>query len=456
VPNNYYDGLGYDNAALIPQFLPFALAVRDSVGAGKTGSNTNLHICLFCPSTKFTKSFATKGGFAFLGLAETIKYVAGSVSTRAGKFVFSFGGEWAGTPSQVNGLNYSTNTVTNVDLLLRSIRDATGFTGSFTSWTQSSVLETESRETDVFALRDCIFGPGLPSHKDTLGNDRFPYFNILSSVKIRQSNLYFRGNTTITSAGIGCNSGIENSGSLHYGSALQNAPWTFRQFHHTIWGSMASNAVAPNITLNFDSFGDGLAVAATSTEATGRANFYADLTGKLLPNHLHLLTNGTSSSQLAYPSNDNDGPFVDQYIHAKTSVNLSNIFPDGYAGFATIPVRQGWMGRFGSNGHNATKSRGVLLGCIHFSLEGGEVLLTGNLSGIGTIWNKAGTVSPTALPVSVGSASYGEASPAGDNPVITTKDNGSTELGLNLGGRSWRRGISPQYGSNIKPTNLAL
>ena len=53
------------------------------------------------------------------------------------------------------------------------------------------------------------------------------------------------------------------------------------------------------------------------------------------------------------------------------------------------------------------------------------------------------------LPLDAGSASYGEANPSGNNPVITSADNGSATLDLNIGGRSWVAGISPQYGTSI-------
>ena len=70
------------------------------------------------------------------------------------------------------------------------------------------------------------------------------------------------------------------------------------------------------------------------------------------------------------------------------------------------------------------------------------------------IFRKAGgnydatSLANNSLPFS-GSPSYGEASPSGANPVITTADNGSSTLDLNMGGRSWEGGISSQYGTLI-------
>jgi hypothetical protein len=48
---------------------------------------------------------------------------------------------------------------------------------------------------------------------------------------------------------------------------------------------------------------------------------------------------------------------------------------------------------------------------------------------------------------------FGEGFPAGSNPVITTTDTG---VDLNLGGRSYKAGISPQYGSIIKPRDITI
>ena len=71
-----------------------------------------------------------------------------------------------------------------------------------------------------------------------------------------------------------------------------------------------------------------------------------------------------------------------------------------------------------------------------------------------TFIRKAGSnlsnMSSYILPYVVGSASYGEPNPIGDNPVITTADNGSGTLDLNIGGRTWRAGISPQHGTIIQ------
>lgn len=461
-PHNFYDGKGYDDAALIPQFLPFRLATRNSSEAGQTGGATNLHLAVQPYSMTFKKSVEFKGGFAFLGLAETIKYVAGNISARAGLFLFSYGGSWTGTTAQINALTYSTSTATNVNSFLSSLRTATGYTGAFSAFSNTSVIAIDSRATDAITLSDCIFGPGLPFHKDALGGDRDPYINVRSSAKIATSNIYLRGNTTITSAGIGLPgtsaTTIENSNILHYGSSVVTGSYTYRQFYHTFIGTIFGTGGGLSSQINFSRIGNYYSVRTGEVAAGGGDyNFYSDLTGKPLPNHIHLLTNASTSSTLVYASNNDDGPFLDQFIHAKNTISVETAFLDAFAGSTTLPVRSGFLGRFGSNGHNSTKTRGILLGCNYLGPEGGTILLT-EYSGTGTIFKRAGAINTTALPYvpnPLTDTDYGEGYPVGSNPVITAADNGSTTLLLNMGGRSWRAGISPQRGSVIKPDRSA-
>jgi len=475
VANNCYDGKGYDDATLIPQFLSFRLGIAPAVLAGTTGGVTNLNIACTPYLMTFEKSFAFVGGFAFLGLAEIIKWVSKGVSTRAASFIYTLPAGIA-----VTGFTYdSSNLTTNVDALLASIRTATGFTGNFSTYTGAPVMRANSRATDTAKIADCIFGPGLPSHKDNLGNvTRPPYIDICSEVKIQTKNIYLRGNTKITSAGIGCTSSIENSGVRHYGTATVATPWTFTQFHHTFIGSTTGS------TINIDAlgavFGSDLSYVNTGESGVGASsyNYYADKTGKLLPNHIHLLTNSSTTSTLAYPSDNDSGPFLDQFIHARSDISFNSVFTSSFAGSSTQPVRQGFIGRFGSNGHNTTKTRGVLLGNATTEQEGGVTVSLGITTPVSTIFFKvgsantvaAGVIGELALPYEAGATdAYGEAYPIGNsteagaisttnptNPVIARRDNGSTTLQLNLGGRSWKAGISRQYGSNIRPRNIAI
>lgn len=472
-PLNYYDGTGYDNAALIPQLMPFRLYVRAASQAGVTNisgvDRTNSHIALYPTTMNFSRSVSFVGGFAFLGLAETIKYVGGNPSQRATSFIMS-AEPGLSTAAQINALTYSSNVSTNVDQLINSIRTATGYIGGFASWSEGAPLFINSRVSDLIQIQDCIFGPGLPFHKENLGGPRPPYISINSESPVDIRNIYLRGNTTITSAGIGCSTPIDGSGNFHYG-AVVNAPWTYRQFYHTFIGTQSINKI--NIrTLGSTAYGVPRTDAGT---VAGQYNdWYADLTGKLLPNHIHLLTNSTTAvapnsfttTTLSYPATtptvDNDnGPFLDQLIHAKYGISFDYVWFNNYAINNARPVWQGFLGRFGSNGHNTVKTRGVLLGNPYGEIEGSCEVTSGNGWWRGSPIMKAGIIDANTLvsiaPFVQGSASFGEANPVvktAATRVITTRDNNSTTLDLNLGLVNWVKGISPEYGSNIRPRNF--
>jgi hypothetical protein len=49
---------------------------------------------------------------------------------------------------------------------------------------------------------------------------------------------------------------------------------------------------------------------------------------------------------------------------------------------------------------------------------------------------------------------FGEGFPAGENPPVTTDTSGGAAL--NVGLRSYRRGISPEFGISIPATNVIL
>ena len=466
VANNHYDGLGYDDATKVPQFLPFRLFVRDAGMADTTTiSGTtykNLQINCAPYTMAFEKSFSFVGGFAFLGIAETIKYISGNVSARAKLFIGSYdldaaGGTGWGSESQINGLTYSANTATNVDALLSSIRAATGFGGPFVTWTTGSVIKTTARATDFARVRNIIFGPGIPGRKDSIGDARPPYIDIASAAQLEWGNIYLRGNTVITKSGIGCVGGIDNSGVRHYGTTAitdSSPAWTFRQFYHTFIGSSSSNEINVWVT------GGNASVNAPDATIKNKV-YYDDLTGKLLPNHIHLLTNSSTSTSLAYPADDDNGPFLDQLIHAKYSISFGIIFWNDRTGNITSrPAQQGFIGKFGSNGYNTTKTRGVLLGNAYADPEGATVTM-GAVTNERTIFMKAGVNGRVLIAPAVGSASYGEGNPADpnsttsnliNNPCITSADS----IGLNLGVRSWRAGISPQWGSLIRNKNIAI
>jgi hypothetical protein len=112
----------------------------------------------------------------------------------------------------------------------------------------------------------------------------------------------------------------------------------------------------------------------------GARSWYKNATGtKYLVNHIHLLT-----SAGAEPADDDSGPFLDQFIHAKRGLTVRSSFLTQFAGSSTGAVSQGFVGRFGSNGYNSVKTRGVLLGNEGlFDQERGATVLLGARTRLG-------------------------------------------------------------------------
>jgi len=460
VSNNYYDGTGYDNFTSIPNLVAFRLGVRSGSAAGQTGGLTDLHINCVGLSMRFNRSVEWKGGFAFLGLAEIIKAVANNLWP-SNKFVIGYdldGPIVFGTV--IPGLTFTTNTDNNVDTLLNSIRTATSYTGALDTWVTNPVMDLSGLSTDTAIIQDIIFGAGLPSHKENLGGERSPYIECNTSVQLTMANLYLRGNTTITSAGVGLTTDLPRANYQSYGSSAVTTPWTWRQFYHTFLGSASIDS-----KINIAQLG-GTASVKLGTGGAYDLSYFKDISpaAKYLPNHIHLLTTASTSSTLAYPSNNNDGPFLDQLIHVKSEMSIRRAWYMILAHGTTGSVHSGFVGKFGSNGYNSTKTRGVMLGNNASEPEGRAKITVGDgvrrigsplyASFIRRAGSNLSNLQSYILPYVVGSASYGEPNPAGDNPVITTADNGSETLDLNVGGRTWRAGISPQYGSIIQ-SNLA-
>jgi hypothetical protein len=258
---------------------------------------------------------------------------------------------------------------------------------------------------------------------------------------------------------------VPESNAAHYGSSVVAAPWTWRQFHHTFLGGIGDGPVSIDLM--------GGQLFYTETSSTTSRIWFKNNT-KFLPNHIHLL-----DATGAEPANDNDGPFLDQFIHAKRSLFVRDSFSSSNAQNSTRDTSEGFVGKFGSNGYNSVKVRGVLLGNdgILDQERGAAVFLAiGNRLSANVVDNTALTIFKVAgrtiaqtnqiLPRYVpGSATFGEPNPVGAvdrkyNPVITaaaidqrTSPDGT--FALNMALRSYVRGISPEHGFNITP-NVVL
>jgi hypothetical protein len=500
--DNFFDGSGYGNLSTRVNFRTFILQLRDNASA-----DNQLHINAIARQIRCRRALDFRGGIHLLGVPELIKLVAdGSLP------VASFLSDSVALPSGA----FTTNTATNFDTLLNQLRISNNRGSTYDAWTANSAILLEGGPTDIVDLRDIAFGSALPSHKDSIGAPREPYIATNGLVLLRISNIYLRGNTTITSAGAGVTNAVPLSDSAHYGSTPVAAPWTWRQFHHTFLGATGNEPVV------IDQMGDRQSY--NQTTAVGSRSWFktADET-KYLPNHIHLL-----NSSGAEPSDNNSGPFLDQFIHAKRSLVVRSSFGTGFSFASTGPISQGFVGRFGSNGYNAARTRGVLLGndglldqergatvflgircrlamtadntalsifkVAGLSAEQTTQILpkygidvnsaaagvTYQILSLGSTtqanWNTlAGTsglsyavgnritaaVNGSTLADTTGLVEpfYGEPHPLGAstrryNPVITTAalNQADGTFFLNVGLRSYARGISPEHGLNITPS----
>jgi hypothetical protein len=438
-PNNYFDGSGWDNFSTAVNFWSYRLILRDSLSAGN-----DLHVNVQPRRMIFDRSVDFIGGFHCLGLAEIIKAVGAQLIPQT---------SFLSAPALLPLTDFTNNLATNVDALLSAIRVANNRNPAYRSWTTGSLITLRGGGTDSATLRDLVFGPGLPSRKEDLGGARDPLIAIEGALTVNLRNVYIRGKTRVTSAGAGVTNDVPIANSVHYGSATVSAPWTWDQTYHTFIGAAPLYGLPIAVT-----FGGNVRFN-TNPNLANASTYYQDGTGKLLPNHIHLLTNAGAA-----PSNANSGPFFDQFIHAPAALNV----PSAWPGFsestqASLPRLQGFVGKFGSNGYNSTKTRGALGGNAGLvDPETGFSFLLAIFADANngrSIFQRAGIAvgaadSTARVTYDDQGQSFGEGFPAGLNPPLTTDTSGSAAL--NVGLRSYRRGISPELGISIPATNVIL
>ncbi len=331
VENNYFDGSGYGDTVNRVNFAAFKIFLREF-----TSSANQLHVCSIGRQMLFRHSVFFDGGFHFLGVPELIKLVSVGQIQQSDLLLASLS-----LPTSA----FTGNTTSNTSTLLTTLATVNDRSLIYQGWTSASVIQMEGSASSRAEIYDCVFGPVLPSHKESLGAVRDPYIATNGSVQLRISNIYLRGNVTIDSSqiGTGLTNQLPESGNAHYGTTSVDAPWIWKQFHHTFLGVTINNPNGVYI--------DRLGGRASNSEG---ASWYKNNT-KYLPNHIHLWNDNGQE-----PSNNNDGPFLDQLIHAWGSFKVTEAFISVNSELGT----DGFVGRFGSNGYNSTKTRGVLLGNI--------------------------------------------------------------------------------------------
>jgi len=440
--NNYFDGSGYGSYNTRVNFRPFTIELTAS-------ADNSLRMLVRGRQMQCKRSVDFRGGFHFLGVPHLIKAVADGQLAQGDVITGS---------SPLPGGAFTTDVTTNVNTFLNQLRITNGKTATYTGGTQTSPLLLEGGALDVANIRGIVFGPILPSRKER--SEAHPYIATNGIVQLRLSNIYIRGAVSISSAAIGVSNSVQSSSNAHYGAASVSAPWVWRQTHHTFIGSINDQPITIDQLGGAGWYKQGTAV----NDRTWYKN-----ASTYLPNHIHLLT-----ATGAEPVNDTEGPFFDQFIHATRSLTVREAFRNINASSAIGPVSEGFVGQFGSNGYNNVKTRGVLLGNSGlFDEERSAVVFLGPLTstqGISSetsrsIFKVAGISFADlrqAVPKFViGSATFGEPNPIGDtgrkyNPIINTAavNDADGTFALNMGLRSYARGISPEYGFNITPNTV--
>jgi hypothetical protein len=449
VANNYFDGSGWEDFTNAVNFWCYRLALRSA-----TTSGNNLHIFVQPRQMVFERSVTFLGGFHCLGLAEQIKAVNGGSLSRT---------DMVSAPVVPAITSFTATLSSNVDTLLSAIRVSNSITGSsnnpaYLGIPSNSLIALRGGIKDTAILNDLVIGPGLPTRKDALSIPHSPLITIEGDANTNLANFYIRGKTTITSAGMGVTGNLPAANQAHYGSSAVASPWTWEQTYHTLIGVAPNTAQVMRLSFGSNkSFNANPAVNNTST-------YFIDGSptgGKILPNHILLLTNAGAA-----PADNDTGPFFDQFIHAPSELIVTSSWPSAGEGAASNLARlQGFVGRFGRNGYNSVKTRGFVGGNAGgLDPETGFKVTLANtaLANSGrSIFQRAGistvTVDADARVTYDGGSpdqGFGLGNPAGANPVITA--DGSGTVALNVGLRSYRRGISTEFAITIPATNVIL
>lgn len=464
VSNNYFDGSGYGeygetgiSAANSVNFYSFAILLRPSAPSGGA-----FHVNCIPLNMRFNRDVDFEGGFHYLGLPHIIKAVSdGRLSPTS--FIYN----QPGFVYPALGA-YTDDLDNNVDTLLNAICDDNGRTPNYQGWTAGNLMVILGGTQDQVTIRDCVFGPGLPSRKDSLGGTREPLINIQGQAEVGIRNIYIRGKTKITTNGMfagisGSVGSLPQANAAHYGSAVVSAPWTWTQTYHTFIGTRSSDFNDIKLRLGGSVYVDAI------PSSVGGFSYYEDKTAKKLPNHIHLLTSAGGE-----PAGSSQGPYFDQFIHAPSKLSAVGVWQNAgeeyVSGSTTTRKRlQGFVGKFGSNGYNSTLTRGVLGGNV--GVEEPEIGFTfvlppgAGANGGRSIFQVAGIgdtiLSSEARPLFDSlSTTAGEGRPVGDNPAISSAAlygaTGTSSLGLNVALRSYKLGISVTRAISIPSSNVIL
>jgi hypothetical protein len=436
--HSFYPGqaLGYMDLDEYPHFLAINFTeITSNIGGISTFFNT----------LDIRNDFAFLGGFHFVGLQDTLRladqYYSGLHPTRAA--LLDLAARY-GLPETA-----FTSGANNADVFFAAQRVAypSATATSLGGLVNNPLLSVSSPSGRVVSLTDLTFGAMPPNDLTKGGGLRVGIIDISSNCSINFANISLVGNTTITSAGSGWTS-VSQANAPPVGTAVVNAPFTYRRFTSAFITCLNAAPII-NVGAWYNVF--------DSTSA--RRNFYYTPSGMLCPNHWYALDNDGD-----LPANDNSGPHLVclGVFGEGLTLNRNNGFNHGPLEATGHPlytgdylVRQGLVGRFGSNGFNSSLTRGFLLGTTQGNLSTTfEGAVTASFRGEGTgAWRAAGV--PVSL-LNTGSnapntshTDPGEASPVGNQVAITAPD----ANGKRLGTRTWNQGVDVALATIVRTSN---
>jgi hypothetical protein len=351
------------------------------------------------------------------------------------------------------------------------------------------LIQLRGDATCTARIKDVVFGAQVCARHVYAGWYRNPLVHVTNDIRLELSNIYLRGNARFNKVEAGLDAGrvVYQAGQYRYGNANVSGNWDWQ---------MHSPCFVRAVGLNLYRCG-GATYVSNGSDRDNR-NYYKDLAGQYLPNHIYLLDeNGNVPDYEDFTASGkensgNDGPFFDVMFHVENEVKIkSNDAWYPYRCATSGQVRSGFIGQLGTNRYNNTMTRGFQIGDPNRAYQGergyvikeaGAGLLNFSQGGGGvmeTIWQMAGgtrseqeDVQPGttviwdgSTPLTPGQATFlndgnDATNTSGENPIgktmpcVTTdsynaKGNNGSNYFLRVGLRTYEVGIDPTTASQV-------
>lgn len=406
----YYGEYTGSNATV--NFWAYSLTMVEPTSSVSVAGKQEFRMICSPRTMEFNRSVDFIGGFHFLGLSKIIEIISTTLEDEGGPAipVNAFLTYPSLTGPLAEAFTLGEDNLSTLLNKVKEIRDEDIASVAYNSLTGSPLMRILSRATDTVRIRNCVFGPGLPTRKEAIGGPRNPLLATNGDASVNLHNIYIRGKSKISSSIMGfannANNNIPLSGLSHYGktnvTGITDPDWDWYQSYHTFLG-VIPESFAP-ISLDLGS---------NFRYKTGTAPFsYSYYENRVsppnlpdtLPNHIHLLDNDGNEG------GPETGPFFDQFFHAPAGFTGGGWIGAGEVSSQVEVAKtlQGFVGVFGENGYNSTKTRGVLGGDggvldpetgFYFTLSGVDIGNSGR-----SLFQKAGV--PNDVVTAWGRASY--------------------------------------------------